>query len=324
MLDGLEDLQGPVGLPHHPEGQGEFAAFAARHPRVGQHAAHPEAGDDETVPGFLHPLLGGRSGERAAEDRVVPVHRVAALVEEAFGVAADRVRERAGRQLPVRLRLLALLGDGECAAQCLVDGGAAGQQCVVDGGAVGFALPADLAAGLLEPQDEFDGRVHGRPHPVDEPVVAGGEVVVPDADGHVRAEVGLQAPVGRPVRVAVVVGGVPGAVLVLVPGQPLVRAFRGGVLSAASRAMAASVWSHGSRWWPRNQGSAPSSRWTASSAATVSVACSAVSTPGSTRCSVCSGVVTPRPSKGHSRQPQRPWAGAAWWRTRRSSCRRPG
>lgn len=146
-------------------------------------------------------------------------------------MAADRVRQRPGGQLPVGLRLFAALGEGERAAQGLVDGGGAGQQRVRHRGAVGLPLPADLPAGLLEPQDELDGGEDRRPHPVDERVVAGGEVVVPDADGHVGAEVGLQAAVGRLLRVAVVVGRVPGAVLVLVAGQPLVRAFRGGVLA---------------------------------------------------------------------------------------------
>jgi len=60
-------------------------------------------------------------------------------------------------------------------------------------GAVGFALPADLAAGLLEAQHELHRGVDRGPHPVGERVVTGGEVVVPDADGHVGAEVGLPA-----------------------------------------------------------------------------------------------------------------------------------
>ncbi len=139
-------------------------------------------------------------------------------------MAADRVAERTGRELPVRLGLLTLFRQCQGAAQRLVDGGGAGQQGVGDRGAVGFPLPADLPAGLLEPQHEFDRRVDRGPHPVDERVVAGGEVVVPDTDGHVRAEVGLASQVGRPLGVAVVVGGVPGAVLVLVAGQPRVGA----------------------------------------------------------------------------------------------------
>ncbi len=204
-----------------------LAALAAGHPGVGQHAAHPEAGDDEAVPALLDAGVGRGSRYGAAEDRVVPVHRVAVLVEEALGVAADRVGQRPGRQLPVGLRLLAALGDGQRTAQRLVDRGGAGQQRVGHRGAVGLPLPADLAAGLLEPEHELDRRVDRGPHPVDERVVAGGEVVVPDADGDVRAEVALQAAVRRLLRIAVVVGGVPGAVGVLVAGEPLVGAGRG-------------------------------------------------------------------------------------------------
>ena len=140
-------------------------------------------------------------------------------------------RSAPDRQLPVGLRLFALLGDGERAAQRVVDGGAAGEQGVLGGGAVVVAPPADLAAGLLEPQHPLDGRVHGGPHPVEERVVAGGQVVVPDADGYVGDEVGLAGAVGDVVMGAVGVGGVPGAVLVLVVGEPAVGALGGLVLA---------------------------------------------------------------------------------------------
>src|SRR5690606_16806114 len=134
-------------------------------------------------------------------------------------------------QLPVGLRFVALIGDGEGTAQRLVDRGRAGEQGVRGGRAVVVAPPADLPAGLLQPEHELHGRVHAGPHPVQEGVVAGGQVVVPDAHGDVGDEVGLPAAVGDVAVVAVGVGGVPGAVLVLVPGQPQVRPL-GGLVGA--------------------------------------------------------------------------------------------
>ncbi len=137
-------------------------------------------------------------------------------------MAPDGVPQRARRQLPVGLRLFAQFGDGQRAAQRVVDGGTAGQQRVLGVRAVLVAAPADLPAGLLEGEHELDRRVDDGPHPLQERVVAGGEVVVPDADGDVGDEVGLPAAVGDVGEVPVGVGGVPGAVRVLVPGQPRV------------------------------------------------------------------------------------------------------
>ena len=83
--------------------------------------------------------------------------------------------------------------------------------------------------------------------------------------------------------------------------------------------MAASMWSQGSRWWPRNQGIAPSARCTARM-------------PGDGRVGLLGGEHAgqdevfgaggPRSSVVTRRRPPR--AGAAWSRTRRSSCRSTG
>lgn len=146
-------------------------------------------------------------------------------------MAADRVPQAAGRQLPVGLGLFALFGDREGAPQRVVHGRTAGQERLVDGCPVRLALPADLPARLLEPQHELHGRVHGGPYPVEEGVVAGGEVVVPGAHGDIGDEVGLAAVVGDVTGVPVGVGRVPGAVLVLMAGEPGVGAFGGVVLA---------------------------------------------------------------------------------------------
>ncbi len=225
----------------------------------------------------------------------------------------DRVPQPPGRQLPVGLRLLALLGDGERAAQGVVDRRAAGEQRLARTRAVVVALPGDLPAGQLEFEDELDGRVDVRPHAVEERVVAGGQVVVPDADRHVGAEVGLASAVGA--RRAVGVGGVPGAVRVLAAGQPAVGALGGGVLAGR-------VQRH------RGLGVVPRVEVVA-----VEPRDGAVGALDRRRCrrTVRAGLL----GGEHARQHEvfgapgevtslMRRAGAAWSRTRRSSCRSPG
>ena len=63
-----------------------------------------------------------------AEDRVVPVHRPAFLVEEALGPVRDRDGERAERQLPVGPLATEPLGGRDRAAQRRVDARRAGEQ----------------------------------------------------------------------------------------------------------------------------------------------------------------------------------------------------
>src|SRR5436309_2379039 len=63
VLDGLEDVQGAVGLAQRPEGQGEFGGLAAGHPGVRDHAAYAQAGDDEALPVLLDTGLGLRAGQ---------------------------------------------------------------------------------------------------------------------------------------------------------------------------------------------------------------------------------------------------------------------
>ena len=55
----------------------------------------------------------GVAADRAAEDRVVPVHRERRLVQEAVAVLAQRVAEPAGGELPLGLRLVEQLGERE-------------------------------------------------------------------------------------------------------------------------------------------------------------------------------------------------------------------
>ncbi len=93
------------------------------------------------------------AAQRAAEDRVVPVHREAALVGERLRVFAQHVAQPVGRQFPVGLRIAEAFGEAYAAAQALVDRRAAGQQRV---GARG-RLPDDLAAPGLQAGHEVEG-----------------------------------------------------------------------------------------------------------------------------------------------------------------------
>ena len=71
------------------------------------------------------------TADGAAEDRVVPVHRELGLVQEQVAVLAQRVAEPPAGQLPLGLRVVEQLGEGDARAQGLVDAGGAGEQGVV-------------------------------------------------------------------------------------------------------------------------------------------------------------------------------------------------
>ena len=72
----------------------------------------PRPGIDEVVPARRRSAPCAASpADRAAEDRVVPVHRELRLVEEQVAVLAQRVAEPAARELPLRLRLVHQLGE---------------------------------------------------------------------------------------------------------------------------------------------------------------------------------------------------------------------
>ena len=68
------------------------------------------------------------AADRAAEHRVVPVHRERRLVGEQVAVLAHRVAEPAAGELPLRLRVVEQLGERDAGAQRLVDARGAGQQ----------------------------------------------------------------------------------------------------------------------------------------------------------------------------------------------------
>src|SRR5699024_9701963 len=94
------------------------------------------------------------------------------------------------------LRLADEFCDLEGAAQTVVNAGTAGQQGLTGRSAVSALCPVYFAAGRLEFEYEGDGVPHRGPHPKQERVVSGNEVVMPDPDRDVGAEVG----VGRGIR----------------------------------------------------------------------------------------------------------------------------
>ena len=119
------------------------------------------------------------AGERPRQDRVVPVHGPALLGREAAGPVDDRLDHPVGGQLPFGPLEAEALGDGDRAAQAVVDRRGAGQQGVAAQVAVGVHRPQHLAPGLLQAQHETDGGLDDRPHALEQPEVAGAEVVPP-------------------------------------------------------------------------------------------------------------------------------------------------
>ena len=100
------------------------------------------------------------AAQHAAEDRVVPVHRPALLVEEHVGTVGDGDGERAERDLPVGTLVTEVLGDRDRAPQAQVDARRAGEQRAV----VGIvAAPRDLAGLALEVERVVDRRLDHRP-----------------------------------------------------------------------------------------------------------------------------------------------------------------
>ena len=191
----------------------ELTGLGARHPRVGVDAPDAEPGDDELVPARLEQLVRRAPAHRAAEDRVVPVHRVRRLVLEQVAVLADGVSEPAASQLPLGLRVVEQLGERDPGAQRLVDARGAGQQREVLGRG-----PLDAAERELLGDHPVEPGPHRRPEPLHEPQVAADQPVVPDADGEVRGHVDLTALVvghtvddlHRPRAVRTLHGGHPG------------------------------------------------------------------------------------------------------------------
>ena len=145
-----EQLARPFALAAGIERDRELAGLRDRHPRLVADAADAEARYHERVPAAGDPLGGGPAAQRAAEHRVVPVHREPALVRERLRVAGDDVAELVGGELPVRLRLPGEPGDRDRAAQPVQDARAPGQQRELAGLAGRVPLPGHLAARRLQ------------------------------------------------------------------------------------------------------------------------------------------------------------------------------
>jgi hypothetical protein len=143
-------------------------------------------------------------------------------------MGGQHVRQAVGGQLPVRLRVAELVGEQHAAPQPLVDGGAAGQQRVRGRLPARVALPDDLPALGLQPGHVVQRGLGHRPPPLGEGVLTGDEKVVPEPDGEVGGVVGLAARLDRhPVEQL----HRPGAVVALVPGEPVVAPAHGLVQS---------------------------------------------------------------------------------------------
>ncbi len=130
------------------------------------------------------------TAQRAAEDRVVPVHRVMRLLGERRGMDGDRVAQPAQCELPLGLRLVEHIRQRQRTPDAVENTRAAGQQRL--GQRSGRATcPTDFATLELQIQDEVDGGAHRRPHRRRKASIAGDQHVVPDADRDVRAEVAV-------------------------------------------------------------------------------------------------------------------------------------
>ena len=181
------------------ERQHQLTGLRAGHPRVGVDTADAQPGHHEVVPARVDQRPPRLTADGATEDRVVPVHRERALVQEQVAVLAQRVAEPSAGQLPRRLRLAHDLGERHAGAQRLVDARGAGDQRVaVDRcryAVVPLLGPGDPAERQLHALDEVQRASYDGPEPLDEPPVAADQPVVPDPDRQVGAHVGLAAGV---------------------------------------------------------------------------------------------------------------------------------
>ena len=189
-------------------------------PRTVRHAAQPAALDRERRPSGRDARVRRVAAQHTAEDRVVPVHRPALLVEEHVGTVGDGDRERAERELPVGPFVIELLRDRDGAPQAQVDARRPGEQRAVVGV---VAAPRDLAGLALEVERVVDRRFHHRPELAEVRRVTGGEVVVPRAGRDVAGDVRVER---RVLHLVAEVVRVPAAVGALLAAQPLVRRTR--------------------------------------------------------------------------------------------------
>ena len=105
-------------------------------------------------------------------------------------MVGDRVAELADGDLPLGLRVVEVVRQGQRAPQAVVDARASGQQRVGFGSGVASG-PGDLAARQLQIEHEVDGLGDDRPHVLGEPSIAGDQHVVPDTGRDVGAEVAV-------------------------------------------------------------------------------------------------------------------------------------
>ncbi len=164
--------------------------------------------------------VGRVAAQHATEDRVVPVHRPAVLVEEHVRPVRDGDGERAERQLPVGALVPEALGDGERALEAVVDARGPGEERTVVGV---VAPPRDLSGLALEVEGEVDRGFDRGPLRAQVGGVAGDQVVMPHAGRDVAGDVGVER---RVLDLVAEVVRVPAAVGALLVREPLVRRTR--------------------------------------------------------------------------------------------------
>src|SRR5271170_2826812 len=182
--------QGRLPVAHRVECQHQFAGLCAGHPRSVVDTPDAQTVDDEIAPAVGDPVLCGAAAQRAAQDRVVPVHRVTRLLGERRGVVGDRVAQPAKRKLPLELWFVDQVGQGQCTANAVENARTPGQQRLGQR-ARRAARPTNFAALELQIQDEVDCGAHRRPHRGREGAVTGDQYVVPDTHRDVGAEVAV-------------------------------------------------------------------------------------------------------------------------------------
>ncbi len=195
-----EHPQRPLVVTQGVQRHRQLAGLGPGHPRVGVDAVDAEAGARRTpASATLEQVEGVLAAHRAAEDRVVPVHRVRRLVQEQVAVLAQGVPEPTTGQLPLRLRVVEQVGQRDPGAQRVVDArGARQQRLAVDPRrplAVPLLRPRDAAVRQLHADHEVEPAADRRPEPAYDVEVLADLPVVPDADGEVRRHVVVAARV---------------------------------------------------------------------------------------------------------------------------------
>ena len=222
-LAGNEEISRVPAQAQGVEGQHTLRRLRRGDPVARRHAAHTEPIHDEGRPALGQAAPTGFAFQRSREHRVVPVHGELGLRCEGARVVRHRMAETPGRQLPIGPVLGQAFGNGDRAAQGVVDGRGPGQERVALGAAGCIDRPQNRAVGLLPAQDEIDARVVGQ-H------LVGAEVVMPGSGGQVGTDVGVE-PLILDAGTLVVVE--PAPIGQLVVGQPAIG--RPGLLGEPAR-----------------------------------------------------------------------------------------